>query len=284
MLSSLARLNLFSNLSVESKGSEDKNLSIASNILNDSYQSVTVSNDIISRVELPIMFGDEIHLYIKRFGEERMNEALKEVKVAGAVRSFAMGLIQKLQITDSMERNLTMFLAITLCGVGECQDTSFLSVFKLLEAGCKNIHLIEIKGKDRPSEIPGDYFDHEFVVIGDVSPLKKDNSITNLDNLDDKCIVLDRYLNLVGKANQYRKLAKDYIDVYQMNQITKIIDIPEFSKEKLVLIKQNATDIAEKIKDFFQIITHQPIPIIKKFNKAPDQTATMKESTSRAKI
>lgn len=232
-----------------------QNLNIAKEVIKEIKAKVTSSHDIISRLALPFMHGDEIEQYKAKFGEKVMNESIRHMKMTSIVRAVATKSPELAKVKCPLT---TAQIAITECGLGECSETSNLAALKLIEKGCKNVHLIGIKGMPRIGGIQGDYYDHAFVLVGDISPLDIGSALSDFDKLDKNCVLVDPLLGIAGPAHQFNTLLKDYLAIYKMKSIFAINDVPDGIKNEIQEIKATAKSIADQMK-LFGLEYHKPV-------------------------
>ena len=144
--------------------SYDRNLPLAERVLKEIKGSVTSSDDIIPRSDLPVLLPANRQSDIAKFGAERMQEFLHLVEFEEKVSSLQFKAFSYLETIGHPCPTTTIYVAGTNMGVGECGDTSNLAAILLVKYGCTSpINIIGLHGLKPNYE----EFVHVVVVVGE---------------------------------------------------------------------------------------------------------------------
>lgn len=224
-------------------------LTIAQNVVKKMKSEITSSNDVIPRAHNPFFFAADVSTYVDKFGIEKVENFIAHEIKTRAVRQKAIELMNALPKNTPAPVTTTQ-VAITLCGIGECSETSNRAMIELLKAGCKlPINIIGTKGKPKvpiPAS-PADFYDHAFVIIGNCENL--DSDLNGLSRLDEKNVLLDPSLGIIGKAKETQILLSEIFKVYGIKTISSLVLIrPEIEGKMADVIFQNAKLMSDQIK------------------------------------
>lgn len=227
----------------------ETNLLLAQQVLTQIKLSVLSSNDIIPAVDLPNIYTDEMERYISAFGQKAVGKQVDYLKELEKVRTASQKLLEREQGRWKSPVS-TSTVATTLCGVGECQETSNRAALELVGVGCKSlVNLVSIVGKSNPKHGGSEPYLHVFVIIGDCTPLiEGESSINAFARLSDECVLLDPFLNITGRANQLTTLLKDYIRVFGMSAVSESYCEIDPATVNYAERMQDAAAFAEEIK------------------------------------
>ena len=198
--------------------SYDRNLPLAERVLKEIKGSVTSSDDIIPRSDLPVLLPANRQSDIAKFGAERMQEFLHLVEFEEKVSSLQFKAFSYLETIGHPCPTTTIYVAGTNMGVGECGDTSNLAAILLVKYGCTSpINIIGLHGLKPNYE----EFVHVVVVVGEWT--FSNPPIRSFTALGDDCILIDPLIGVVGKANKWDSIMggkeKKYLDCFNIHEI-----------------------------------------------------------------
>jgi len=230
---------------MHSSSTYNNNLLLAQQVLKLIKSEVISSNDIISQAKMPKLLLTELDSYYKQFGKENVATLIKHEEKLLSTRNIARTLLEKYNGQYEMLYS-TMCTAITYTGIGECHETSTRALIELAKAGCKtSIALINLVGDPNPHK-DNQSSQHFLVIIGDCHA-RLTSSLESFKKLPDDYVLLDPFLNLIGKANQTPELIKDYIKAHGLHTIAHAQHVqPEDLDWKMV--HNNAQKFASEIK------------------------------------
>ena len=230
---------------------------IAEQVLKNLKRDIKSSTDIIPRTELPYVLVHQFPSYIEKYGEETFSQYRAHVKKTQDVRAKAMSLLPIYRSKGIPAPISTIQVAITLCGVGECGETTNRAavdlVAKFLEEGLNTpVNTILTRGKVCKPYFKNttDSYDHAFVIIGQL-PIDWDFSIglSAFRSLGSDCILVDPSLGIIGLARDAEKILKKIFDVYEINRIESCSVIsPQIDGSIVKEILRNSNVIAGIIK------------------------------------
>ncbi len=197
----------------------EENLARARHLCEQIKQKTVCSNDIIPRTELPF-FPEEITLEVRlRFGQKRYE--LHET-YTGYLAILRTLLHAKAKHEGMAAPNMSALLAITRLGVGECSELAYLAFYELIKNNHKDAVLIIIEGQPNLHPIHPAPHRHCLVLLGGCADtLTAGADFTCFNHLKDNIVVLDPYLNHVGRANQYLATQAAYLQPYAYHRIMK---------------------------------------------------------------
>ncbi|MBI4226425.1 hypothetical protein HY612_04920, partial [Candidatus Roizmanbacteria bacterium] len=211
-------------------------------------------NDIIPHTELPFFIPANKAQYEAQFGSEKIEKYLNYNALVPKVRAMAMSLSHQFD-QGKFSTFVSAQVATTMCGVGECGETSYLAVIKLIQADCQPcVNLIECNGMIRNITQNGiEFYNHAFVIIGDMGNVNINLPLMQiLESLNDDCIVLDPLLGVITQANQITLLPEvmNYFNIFGINQVANIQEfVTNASKEITNTIVEQAKKISEQAKE-----------------------------------
>lgn len=230
-----------------------RNLELAQEVLKEIKENVTSSHDIISAIEMPVLIPAQIKEYQKKFGEDRVKRTLDYLAYSSKIREklWRKEFI-RLENENAISPITTLYVAITMMGIGECADTSNLGTILLCLKECESpVNIVFLEGR-KPG---GDIFPHALIVIGNcevIAPLTdgRKKPIETFKYLSNDCVFLDPLIGVVGRANQIQSssLENNYFQTYALSHIRQIIEIedPKAVKTTSQHIYDNAKVIYEK--------------------------------------
>lgn len=223
------------------------NLQLAQKILNKIKKNIQSSNDIIPKCSLPRVYEDELEQYQKQFGK-KFDELMEYNQKLAAIRLAVCSIVQQLNINNPI---FISYLATARFGRGECAEVSNAATLELLKEGRLNdaasICVIN------PNNVSAN---HSFILLGDTTKLNPDKGLEGLKSLDDECILLDPFLNVVCQANQYdqNEGLKKYYAIYEIKEFADIQVFSAFKKELLTDVEKNTDEVYQQTKDILPVI------------------------------
>lgn len=208
-----------------------ENFELAQRVMKEIQEKVTTSNSIIPGTDLPMIFLPEMPSYNAKFGPAKMKEIMDYQSYISKIRTVPRlsAEISKLEKEGKPSPLTTMYIAITMMGVGECADTSNLAMILLCQNSCKSpVNIINLVGK-KPNDDP---FEHALVVIGECQPLASSaaraRGVPSFRGLGDDCVIMDPLLGVVGKANDILNIPDEmaYLTTFAVNRIDQITTVP----------------------------------------------------------
>ena len=265
-----------------------ENLELAKKVVKEIKETVVSSDDIISSIELPIMRLDSIAEYIEKFGLVKISEKMQHAQFSSQVRDGLMkDEFAALQHSGKKHLISTLYVAVTMMGIGECADTSNLATMLLCLKGCTDpLNLIVLEGK-KPD---GSIFGHVMVIIGKTDPISSTEKallgINAFLQLDNECVFIDPLLGLFGQANKIHHISDEmaYLSTYSINRIQEIQTIhnPTAFRATAEQICADAKAISQK---WSQTIAPYPKPVRKPIHTEvakTDKPITMQQDSSTA--
>lgn len=229
--------------SVNTHPAKQDNLQLANAVLKKMKVDIVSSNDIISRSEMPDFILHEMEKYVTRFGDDNVKAFIDNMNHLKKIRDTGVMIIG--MYAERFQHPVAArAVATTFFGVGECEETTNRATMELGLAGCTaTINLISLK--QTPGRSPDDQpFMHAMIVIGDCS-----NITDNFDSfklLNDDCVLMDPFLGIVGQANQFSILLKDYLQANRLNSVKNVIPV-NCSAAEYMQLKTEAEFLADEI-------------------------------------
>ena len=228
----------------------EKNLQIATALLQEIKikDKITSSCDLIPNADLTHFFKGDIEKYNNKFGKERIAEYRKFLSYSHTIRTESRleAAIDELERTSQPYPNTTALIAVTYCGVGECQDLANLFLLKLIQqgySGCLGAYLL--RGLNPESE---SYYEHMVGVMGFIG---KVTSMDDLKMVGDECLIVDLHQGFIGKANDRHSWDPKYLhflehfSLHEFGQ-GQIVKNPAEIKSLVVVSLKNAHDLSQK--------------------------------------
>jgi hypothetical protein len=234
---------------------------IADKLMKLMKEQITSSSDIISFNELPFFSKEQLPNYIIRFGIQKIKNYLMYREQICNIRDLNAKL---LPIYDKKYTaiNSLFKVATTLCGYGECDETSQRAAIEFLAMGCEDaVNLVVLKGKPKiANPIPNNlnhFYIHMIVVIGSLEGRYHENVQKFFGDLPDSYILFDPSLKLMGPANKAVEILASMFKHYKIRWVEQVSLIQPaeriaYAKAKL----DQARELSEVIKKELNIITN----------------------------
>jgi hypothetical protein len=199
---------------------------LAKKVLAKIKKEITTSNDIIPFAELPFFYAQDRNKYIEKFGLDKIEAYEKHTELLKKLRSFIPKYYPK-YVNKIVFPLATLKIAISMCGVGECDEATQRAAMELVNLGCKEeINFILITGKPRevfpePKKAE-DYYGHTLIVIGDINKLINTDPKLFFQNLPDTHVLLDAKFRVVAAANKTPEVLKEIFEAFELNKVVSI--------------------------------------------------------------
>lgn len=221
-------------------------IALANQVLAVVKKSKTSSHDIIPSTELPYLMPNQMIEFVDKFGYEKMEQYIKYLQDLHVARDSAKKLTNMYK-GQWYSPGYCANVAITQLGLGECQEAANLAVLQLGLLKCKyQVRVCSIASYNVNVRSGGNY-NHAFIILGDASRMKAGDPFSAFKSLPDDCVLLDPFLGIVGKANQFNELLKDYIAAFQM-EVIQSMDVAELGAIDYQQIQTNVAIFATEMK------------------------------------
>lgn len=230
-----------------SQNNFQENLLLAKNVLAEVKKEVTCSNDIISDKDLPHLYEHEMEIYKLKFGAEKLQHYLDYQNKLSLIRNLTNSIVNEHKLSFPIS---TQQIATSLMGVGECSENASIALMKLRLAGCTApiLNVVIASSADSRSK------KHNFLLIGDYSAISQ--QIQSFSSLDNSCILLDPFFNIVGQANKITPLLGWYLDLYKLDFIENaVVSDPKLN---VGLLQKNAEFVAQKVRTKLSVKVSNP--------------------------
>jgi hypothetical protein len=252
---------------------------LAKSVLAKMYEDVQSSERVISRTEMPEFKLSEMRENIAKFGELRVKKFIEYQEKVHTLRESACTLCNtKFKSMPAIVS--TRCVAITLCGAGECHETCNRVIFDLIARGVKEtISMVMVEGSmNKFHQHP---YEHVFILIGEFNVTLK--TVSDLSKLDEKVVLIDGLLNVVGRAEDYKQLIGAYLDVRKLESVRAC---QSFNPAKVdhKLIYKNALAMANEIKKDIQhnkYRSHVTVESVKLFANLADKQSPFYQVTAK---
>ena len=220
-----------------------ENYSIARQLAHQLKQSITSSNDILDRAETPRVYSRDIERLITRYGENSVQSFLHHAKVCEEVRRISIQTLRQNKAI-TLAPTTTLLVAISLLGIGECNELSNRLIIELLKHKRNDFQLLYIRNHLTPYDAGKD---HAIVILGNnTNPLQANDPLSILNTLPNECVAIDLLLNHVGPANALLRDQDKYYKAYLLQSILIMQTFMSETGEKDALkIESNAIELAK---------------------------------------
>ncbi len=228
------------------------------------YPRVLSTHDVIprstglkSRVEITALYG-----------KDRVQDL---DKLSSQIELVRKKIVSNVQSQTNIPYPLsTINVAISLCGFGECGETSTRAVIDLLiDANKNNYHIalaivvglgqckLPITGREPPSFFQdfSQFYNHAFVIIGDSIDFSDKYLLSSefkseFSGLKKTNILLDPSLGRIGLAKEVPNLLKDIFEAYKIDRIGGVEYFDsELHGNTALTIFENALKIAKIVRE-----------------------------------
>jgi hypothetical protein len=225
---------------------------LAKKVLAKIKKEITTSNDIIPFAELPFFYAQDRNKYIEKFGLDKIEAYEKYTELLKKLRSLVTKYYPKYEnkIDSPMA---TLKIAVSMCGVGECDEASQRAIMELVILGCKEeINLILVRGKPRvlypdPEDFDH-YYGHTFLIIGNINNWYEANPKLFFQNLPDTHVLLDAKFRIVAAANRTPEVLQEVFAALAIDKIAMISGVNPQEKSSSI---QKMASIAKAIIEHF---------------------------------
>ena len=231
-----------------------RSMKIAKIVMNLLKRDTLSSHDIIPFDDLPFLYPSEMGRYVAQFGPGKMAAYLQHSEKSRQVRTLAYQLFPQYKKT-LRNPGSTLKVAISLCGVGECDETSQRAALEILARDCQDkVNLIVLRGKpcvtNPDPKISSDYYGHMIIVIGCIRAYnnKYINPRDFFQNLPASYILFDASFKLIGAANKTPQLLASLFKHYEINSLAEIVEIESHTMSQVAYAKSilcKAQEISE---------------------------------------
>lgn len=213
----------------------ERNLKLAQEILTTLKKKIKSSNDILPKSSLP-HFNPEGLTECQKLNSEQFDELMVYMRKFNLMREIAQAVLSKLnvEIPDFVGN-----AAVAQFGVGENEEITDAAILELLKQNSsKNISRFEVYDPHYPLD------HHSFILLGHTQGLDPSDGLVCLKSLDDHCILLDPFLNVVCQANQYDQndQIKKYHSAFSMSK-AEIQYFDHLNQEKVSQFKKEMDEI-----------------------------------------
>ena len=171
------------------------------------------------------------HRNIAKYGEEQTLRYEQHEQKLERVRTEAIKCEDLYAAKGISSLSTTVSVATTLCGFGECQETSNRALTELIikfSATKIQVPITVVTTEGRcllpNNEVFG--YHHVFLIIGEIPKVFKLNGGLELFNqFSDDCILFDSSLGLVEKAKNLPRILRENFSQYQINKIVGVMTI-----------------------------------------------------------
>jgi hypothetical protein len=225
---------------------------LAKKVLAKIKKEITTSNDIIPFAELPFFYAQDRNKYIEKFGLDKIEAYEKHTELLKKLRSFIPKYYPK-YVNKIVFPLATLKIAISMCGVGECDEATQRAAMELVNLGCKEeINFILITGKPRevfpdPKKAE-DYYGHTLIVIGDINKLINTDPKLFFQNLPDTHVLLDAKFRVVAAANRTPEVLQEVFAALAIDKIAMISGVNPQEKSSSI---QKMASIAKALSEHF---------------------------------
>lgn len=247
---------------------------------------ITTSHSIISKMDLPFLFPDEIEKYKEQYGHHLIANYLDHQVKTDFTRQAVFQIASQL---TPYPLSITA-LVITEFGLGECHESATLALYHLLKAKQENICILMMESNTH-SQTQKKY-GHVFVLLGvteDMFP-KGVKDLSILNTLPDEVIAIDPFLNTVLPANQYLMTEATYLDLFEYQTIADINIYSSMSERQLLdqeylikKVKEKCIQAGIKPYQISELDKHSNVFDIEKLEPCED-TVMMKCLKQRAEL
>ena len=220
----------------------EKNLELARTICEEIKLEAVCSNDIIPRNEMPVITEAMIPDVKRRFGSDKVDAYIRHIYYLDSARRITALASESLRMIGPTS---SAAIAVARLGVGECGELSTLAFIKLIELGRQDVAMVAVEGKRNTLHPTLSRFNHAFILLGinDRDCLKESGDIQQLNALSRNIVILDPFLNHVGRAADYLNDQSAYVALFGYDKVVSFQMVTQDHIDNCPLIENNARQL-----------------------------------------
>lgn len=229
------------------KAREEDDLKLADELVKSANQTMTSSHSIISAQALPFLAFWDIGRVTQRFGAARMERYLSHIKESRKIRMTLNQLLATCPTGRAglYEKSLTLSLATSRFGIGECGEMSNYCVRELIKRGRTDFALVTLLAN--PKERSGGEYYHQVLILGDSRALRNRGAVAMLNTLPKGVLILDPLIQYAGPANTYLREQRAYVERFGYHTLLRVHRFtPAFVRRDLPQIDRDVEYIVTK--------------------------------------
>ena len=221
----------------------EKNLELARTICKEIKLEAVCSNDIIPRNEMPVITEAMIPDVKRRFGSDKVDAYIRHMYYLDSARKITALASESLRMIGPIP---SAAIAVARLGVGECGELSTLAFIKLIELGRQDVAIVAVEGQRNELHRTNSRFNHAFILLGindDRDCLKESGDIRQLNALSRNIVILDPFLNHVGRAADYLNDQSAYVAPFGYDKVVSFDRATQDHIDNCPLIENNARQL-----------------------------------------